>query len=113
MTFKYIKDLAQGKARLGQKRSTKWVSVRKEFLKTNNRCAVCGGTKKLEVHHKQPFHKHPELELDKDNLIPLCESKSNGVTCHLLFGHLGNYRSINKNVEIDVKNWNNKIKNRP
>jgi len=108
-----IKDILQGKAGLKEKRSNKWVSVRKDFLNKNNKCAVCGGSKKLEVHHKKPFHQHPELELDENNLITLCESKKNGVTCHLLFGHLGNYKSINNNVEKDVKSWNDKIKNRP
>lgn len=113
MIIKYIKDRVEGKAGRGQLRSTKWTSVRKKFLESNAKCAVCGGTKKLEVHHKRPFHKNPELELDMENLITLCESKNNGVTCHLLFGHLGNYRSINKSVDKDVRDWNNKIANRP
>jgi len=111
--LKNVKDSVQGKARLGTLRSTKWSSVRKKFLQTNNKCAVCGNTKKLEVHHKKPFHEQPELELDTTNLMTLCESKKNGVTCHLLFGHLGNYRSINARVEEDVKTWNDKINNRP
>ena len=51
--------------------------------------------------------------IDFKNLITLCESRKNGVTCHLLFGHLGNYKSINESVETDVKAWNKKIKNRP
>lgn len=113
MIIKHLKDLAQGKAQKGQLRSTKWASIRKKFLESNGKCAVCGGIKKLEVHHKKPFNQNPELELDVDNLITLCESKKNGVTCHLLFGHLGNYKSINKNIDQDVKEWNNKIRNRP
>ena len=108
-----IKDLIQGKAGLGQKRSSLWNKVRKNFLIKNNKCAVCGGSKSLEVHHKKPFHLHPDLELNPKNLITLCEAKTNGVTCHLLFGHLGNYKSINVNVDKDVKQWNNKLKNRP
>lgn len=108
-----IKDVIQGKAGLKDKRSGKWISVRKAFLEKNGKCAVCGGNKQLEVHHKKPFHQNPELELDTNNLITLCESKNNGVTCHLLYGHLGNYKSINVNVDHDVKIWNDKIKNRP
>lgn len=111
--LKNIKDICQGKARVGNFRSTKWTQVRKKFLESNPKCAVCGNIKKLEVHHKKPFHKHPELELNESNLITLCESKKNGVTCHLLFGHLGNYKSINTRVDEDVKTWNNKINNRP
>jgi 5-methylcytosine-specific restriction enzyme A len=113
MLIKHVKDIIQGKASIGEKRSSKWFTVRKHFLETNGCCAVCGGKDKLEVHHKQPFHEHPELELDPNNLITLCESKNNGVTCHLLFGHLGNYKSININVDQDVATWKDKIKNRP
>lgn len=113
MVVKHIKDVLQGKADIGDKRSSKWASVRKKHLEENSTCAVCGGNKTLEVHHKQPFRDYPELELDPNNLITLCEAKTNGVNCHLLFGHLGNYRSINANVDNDVKIWNNKIKNRP
>lgn len=102
------KDKEQGK-----KRSGKWPAVRKAFLKKNPNCAVCDGKKKVEVHHKKPFHLHPELELDESNLITLCENKNDGVNCHLLFGHLGNFKSLNENVEDDSKLWKNKIKRRP
>lgn len=111
--IKHIKDVVQGKADIGDKRSPQWETVRKNFLKANATCAVCGGRNVLEVHHKQSFHDHPELELDPSNLITLCESKSHGVTCHLFFGHLGNYKSINVNVEADVQIWCDKLKNRP
>lgn len=111
--LKNMQDVCQGKAAPGVMRSAQRAAVRKKFLESNGKCAVCGGTSKLEVHHKKPFHAHPELELDMNNLITLCESKKNGVTCHLLFGHLGNYRSINENVVKDVKTWNTKIAERP
>lgn len=110
--IKYIKDIAQGKAKLGERRSSKWVKIRKEHLEKESKCRACGGNKKLEVHHIKPFNQHPELELDPNNLITLCESKNNGVNCHLLFGHLGNYRSINPNVIQDVITWLSKISNR-
>lgn len=110
--FQHIKDVVQGKATITQKRSSKWASVRKKFLLTNNTCAACGGKKALEVHHKQPFHKNPELELKETNFVTLCESKENGVNCHLLFGHLGNFKSINVNVDEDVKIWKKKITTR-
>jgi len=97
----------------GSKRSGKWPSVRKKFLLTHPTCAVCGGKAKLEVHHKEPFHLNPELELDPTNFIVLCENDKNGVNCHLLFGHLGNFKSLNLKVEEDAKEWLDKIKNRP
>jgi hypothetical protein len=110
--IKHIKDLAQGKAALGEHRSSKWQTIRKQHLENQPKCAACGGDKTLEVHHIKPFNEHPELELDLDNLITLCESKSNGVVCHLFFGHLGNYKAINPNVLEDVKIWLEKITNR-
>ncbi|APB99005.1 HNH endonuclease [Polynucleobacter asymbioticus] len=111
--IKRIKDAVNGKAPLSAKRSGKWPSVRKHFLAINPACAVCGGFKKIEVHHKNPFHLHPELELDSSNLITLCEEDTNGVNCHLLFGHLGNFKSLNKTVVKDAATWNKKIQTRP
>lgn len=106
-----LKDLVQGKAPLKATRSSKWPTVRKHHLENNPTCAVCGGTSTLEVHHKRPYHSHPELELDPDNLITLCESKSKGgLNCHLVFGHLTNYKKINPNVDEDAAIWNEKLK---
>lgn len=97
----------------GVRRSTHWPLVRAQHLKKNPRCAACGGTKKVEVHHKLPFHLHPDLELDPKNLITLCEAKEDGVNCHLLFGHLGSFKSFNRNVEADARDWQQKMTNRP
>jgi len=110
--IKHIKDLIQEKAGVGERRSSNWSTIRKEHLENQPKCAACGGDKTLEVHHIKPFNEHPELELDLNNLITLCESKSNGVVCHLFFGHLGNYKAINPTVLEDVKIWLDKITNR-
>lgn len=104
-----IKDVLQGKAPLQAKRSPRWSSVRKHHLQKNPTCAACGDTDKLEVHHIQPFHTHPELELEPSNLISLCESKSYGIICHLLIGHNGNYKLINPNVVGDSEEWLQKL----
>lgn len=106
--IKENKDKEQGK-----KRSSQWPKTRKAHLAAHPNCAVCGGTDKIEVHHIHPFHIHPELELDPKNLISLCESNKGGVNCHLHFGHLGNFRSVNEEVVNDSETWNKKIKNRP
>jgi len=108
----HAKDIVQGKANLGDHRSSEWPKIRKQHLQKQPNCKACGSSKALEVHHIQPFNQHPELELDPNNLITLCESKNNGVNCHLLFGHLGNYKSININVIEDVEIWNKKITTR-
>lgn len=94
-------------------RSHKWPAFRKKFLKKFPTCANCGGTENLEAHHIQVFHKHPELELVESNLITLCESKKDGVNCHLLVGHLGSFKSWNETVRKDAQKWNIKILKRP
>jgi|LakMenE18May11ns_1017448.scaffolds.fasta_scaffold9903627_2 5-methylcytosine-specific restriction protein A len=89
-------------------RSSRWKTVRKEFLKKNNTCAACGKNKDIEVHHIEPVHLAPELELEPSNLISLCAN-----SCHLLFGHFMDFKSWNPNVENDCQIILDKIKNRP
>lgn len=93
----------------GVARSPKWPAVRAVYLAKNPTCSVCGGTKQLEVHHKNPYHLHPELELEETNLITLCNYSLH----HLWFGHLGNFQSFNKDIEVDAKVWDGKIRTRP
>jgi predicted HNH restriction endonuclease len=107
-------DLIRGKTDLSMpKRSPQWPEARANYLKIHNKCTVCNGTKNLEVHHVKPFHVHPELELDPTNFITLCESGDNGINCHLLVGHLGNFKSVNLNVLTDATSWNTKLTTRP
>lgn len=108
-----IKDRPSDKVPEGARRSTKWPAVRKTFLKLHPNCSVCGGKKKLEAHHKMPFHLNPALELNPENLIALCENKNDGVNCHLLVGHLGCFKSFNADVVIDADKWKEKIDTRP
>lgn len=106
-----LKDLIAGKASLDSPtRSSKWRSVRAAYLRIHPCCAVCGGTRSINVHHIQPFHTHPELELDPSNLITLCESGKKGLNCHLLVGHLGNFRNINTESVNDSIIWSEKLK---
>jgi hypothetical protein len=107
-----LKELEIGKEP-AHKRSPRWASARKKHIKENPTCALCGGTRKLEVHHIRPFHVYPELELDPENLLTLCEDKGNGVYCHLFFGHLGNYKSVNVTVREDILIWKEKLAGRP
>lgn len=89
-------------------RSPKWSQIRKQHLKSNPVCAACGRDKKLEVHHIIPVHVDPSKELDVDNLVTLCDNP-----CHLIFGHLMNYKSWNKDVIQDCIVYLNKVKNKP
>lgn len=109
----HLIDAAQGKHPISAKRSSHWPTVRANHLKLHPVCALCGGKEKLQVHHRRPFHLHPDLELEPSNLITLCEALKGGINCHLAFGHLGNFRSFNPDVETDAKTWAEKIKSRP
>lgn len=104
-----IKDYALGKVPLGAARSCAWPAARKEHLTLFPVCAICGGALSLEVHHILPFHVRPDLELDPDNLLTLCERKKYGINCHLLVGHLGDYRRYNPDVRVDAETWRRKL----
>lgn len=111
--IKHLVDAAKGKHPLGTARSGHWPTVRKQHLALHPTCAMCGGADKLEVHHIRPFHLHPNLELEPTNLVTLCEANKGGANCHLLFGHLSNFKSFNVDVLADSAQWNQKIKTRP
>lgn len=103
--LKRVIDAVTGKAPLSAKRSSQWRKVRKQVIDKHPFCAACGGVSKLEVHHIVPFHMDPSRELDPSNLIVLCESGDGGVTCHLHYGHLGNYKHTNPAVASDADIW--------
>ena len=86
----------------GHDRSPEWPRVAREHLLREPTCQVCGYKGQgLQVHHIKPFHLHPKLELDPENLITLCEIK--GRDHHLLIGHLDDWESFNVNVRRDTK----------
>ena len=91
----------------GVLRSGKWPAVRKHYIEAHPTCEACGREESLEVHHCEPFHEHPEKELDPDNLIALCRR------CHELLGHLDKWSSYNPAVREDAAGMLRKIKNRP
>lgn len=91
-----------GVALFGARRSPQWPRVRREHLEEFPACAACGGTDYVEVHHIKSFSEHPELELEKSNLITLCECGPAGMNCHLYWGHGGNWKYINPFVRSDA-----------
>lgn len=83
-------------------RSPGWRELREQHLKTHWSCVACGTRKSLNVHHVKPVALFPELELDPDNLITLCERD------HLHIGHLGDWQAWNPHVwqhALIVRDW--------
>jgi 5-methylcytosine-specific restriction protein A len=80
-------------------RSSGWATVRNRHVAVHPRCEACGSVAELNVHHLQPFHEHPELELDPDNLITLCRKH------HFWIGHHGNWSEVNLNCLYEVKEY--------
>jgi len=88
-------DILKGKPAV--LRSPRWHAVEKQHLKDEPVCQWCGGVDRLQVHHITPFHLAKALELDPWNLITLCEDGGDS-NCHLIHGHLGNWRNFNPSV---------------
>lgn len=89
----------------GAVRSPEWPRVRAAHLLKEPFCQLCGGQIGLQVHHIRPFHIHPELELDPENLITLCTG-NNTINCHVRFGHLDNFKDKwNPNIRQDCALW--------
>lgn len=78
-------------------RSGAWEKLRNEVVKKNPWCKVCGKNKNLQLHHVRPFHLYPEFELTEENLRVLCQP------CHLVWGHLGDWKSFNLDLDKDVE----------
>lgn len=54
--------------------SQKWKKKRAEILlKDHNKCKICGSIHALQVHHIYSLDTAPELRLENNNLITLCE----------------------------------------
>ena len=110
--WNHYTDRLAGKLPKGLKRSGQWPAVRDEHLQQHPKCACCGGTKKLRVHHIEPFHVNPNRELDPRNLITLCEAKKYGINCHLFLGHLGNWKRWNPFVVLSAAGWKLRLSGR-
>lgn len=95
----------------GAPRSNQWPTIRKAYLAAHPNCEACGRDKYIQIHHVQSFATQPELELDPNNLISLCEGMESN--CHRLIGHLQNYKSLNVHSRKDAAQWLFKIQNRP
>lgn len=91
-------------------RSPHWHRVRDEHLAAHPTCAACGGRAHLNVHHIQPFHLFPDLELDPKNFITLCENPDRH--CHIRVGHSWNFSAYNPHVVEDAARELDRLQNR-
>jgi len=82
------------------KRSGKWPKVMHAHLAKHPECAVCGRKDKVNVHHQLPYHLYPEFELRANNLVTLCIEPHD---CHLLWGHLGDFKGYNPTIRADAE----------
>ena len=74
-----------------------WRKVRNEHIEHESCCQMCALTRKLEVHHVQPWHIAPDLRYDLENLITLCRE------CHFRFGHYLNWKLSNPEIRSMCK----------
>lgn len=51
----------------------KWLELKSKLLYEKECCEICSVDRSLHVHHIFPRSSHPELALDKENLMVLCE----------------------------------------
>ena len=94
---------------LKQKRISGWPRIRREHLKRQPSCQVCGTKQRLSVHHIVPVWVRPEGEADPTNMITLCENPKT-LFCHFTFGHMGKWKRWNKAIVDDANGFAIKIK---
>ena len=58
--------------------------------RNHNKCVKCDSFRDLQLHHIKNYAEFPELRLDLNNSVPLCESCH--TTFHYLYGYNGNGR---------------------
>ena len=92
-----IKFLKEKFIRIRTRSNYGWRKLRNQHIAKHPSCAICGyKSTKNDVHHIIPRHIDSSKVLDEDNLMTLCRKYS----CHLRFGHFGNYRKYwNPNVK--------------
>lgn len=102
--FGFFRQPDPGVVAAGVPRSSMWAKVRAAHLKAHPACEACAQKDALEVHHIEPFHLRPELELDPTNLMTLC-----GAPCHIVHGHLMAWARVNRTVVADVRTYRAKL----
>ena len=94
-------------AHIMHKRSNHWPTVRKHWLEIHPSCAACGGLDHTQVHHIQPFHLNPELELEPTNFIKTSGNKIKTVQLirpSFAMDKLNSTKDYDKLLEIAIYN---------
>lgn len=81
-----------------------WSRVRRQHLEKHPDCAACGRDDEVEVHHVIPVSQDKSKECDPENLITLCAEP-----CHLVHGHLMDWKRCNPYVREDCKRYRGRI----
>lgn len=96
-------------------RSPKWPAFEKRIIEAHPFCSFCGQIEskvKLVGHHIQPYHLHPDLELEESNILVVGETCTTG-NHHLLLCHYGNWSKWNPDArhlaELFLKNIQEKV----
>lgn len=89
------------------KRSAHWPAARAAHLKKQPVCCISGLAHDLDVHHAQPFHEKPELELEESNLRTVFRP------LHFVVAHLCNWKSWNAAFDETVAHLRQLISQRP
>ena len=101
------------RAYLGTPRVAGWAKLAKVHLRVYPACQVCGRRTNVVPHHKLPVSFRPDLELDPDNLVTLCNGHRSFGGCHQWVGHLGDPHSYNPDVMPDIDIWREKMAAKP
>ncbi len=70
-----------------------------KHLRKNPRCFICGSIKGRIIHHKNCVKYFPELATNEDNLVTLCDYRSND--CHGRLHYTFKRSSKQKTTEDD------------
>ena len=76
------------------------------WLSCHPTCEACGSKRGVEVHHVQPFHLFPALELKWSNLMSLCRE------CHFRTGHSLLWAAWNPHAREDAALTRSRVKTR-
>lgn len=76
-------------------------AVRRQLIRQPS-CEACGSLRRVTVHHIIPPAIAPALVISPGNLMTLCRGSRHAPGCHLVIGHLGNWRSWNPLAREDA-----------